>query len=117
MKTGRKNDTRRIKKNDTRKIEADELLLKKIAEDDSDFLISFKRELEDFLRNNEPHFYVRRYHYFKAKDISELIKFEYPELKFRVADCCDFKGIFYEFTPKKKHKILFWEVWMSTTHA
>ena len=31
-----------------RKIEADELLLKKIAEDDSDFLISFKRELEDF---------------------------------------------------------------------
>jgi len=48
----------------------------------------------------------------KAKDISELIKFEYPELKFRVADCSDFKGIFYEFTPKKKHKILFWEVWL-----
>jgi hypothetical protein len=95
-----------------RKIEADELLLKKIAEDDSDFLISFKRELEDFLRNNEPHFYVRRYHYLKAKDISKLIQLEYPELKFRVADYCDFKGIWYEFTPKKKHKILFWEVWL-----
>jgi len=79
-------------------------------------LKDFESALNQYFNTNRESIIISNKMPFIPKQVVAIINEKYPDLKLKATDApCKYEGLMewkVKIIPKKKHKILFWEVWI-----
>jgi hypothetical protein len=81
-----------------------------------EILKDFESALNQYFNTNRESIIIFNRMPFTPKQVVAIINEKYPDLKLKATDApCKYEGLMewkVKIIPKKKHKILFWEVWI-----